>query len=274
MKIRCLFFAIPEIKQDAIERVEKAIKDAKDDHLYLVLESPGGDPFSAVAIMNILQNRFKQISAVVPKNATSAATLMALGTDKIYMHDRAYLGPLDLPIEHPVDGSRISALDVQQTITTISSLAESIANERYFFLRDPENRKVSKKDAAEMALNYSNKLVEPIVKQIDPYHLQKANRELRIGYYYAVDMLASRMMKGSIDQTFKTARALVNDFPTHEYAIFPEETKGSLRLVIDKLEELNDWKNHLQREYETKVIGKRNVISYTEIETKDHAGKK
>lgn len=180
MNLHILSFIIDDgIKQSAIRQVENAIGSAKEDHLYLVLESYGGDPFSAVAVMNLLQSRFKKITTVIPKYAKSAGTLMALGTDEIYMSETSSLGPLDLPIEHPMDGSRISALDVQQIITTVSSLADSIADERYTFLRGGDEKKASKKEAAQLALQFATEFVMPIVKQIDPYHLQKAHRELK-----------------------------------------------------------------------------------------------
>lgn len=248
------------IDRDSLEKVENIMVNVVASQLYFVVESTGGDPFSAVAIMNILQKRFKKITAIIPRHAKSAATLMVLGTDEIYMNDRSSVGPLDLPIEHPSDGSRISALDVQQTITTLSSLSESIAAERYTFLRD--DKKVSKKDAAQLALQYATKFVEPIVQQVDPYHLQKANRELRIGLFCAFDLLLSRMMKNRPLDASKTARALVNNYPSHEYAIFAEEAKKTLKLTIKRLEDFKIWEDRLCSEYKKKSKGKENYIEY------------
>src|SRR3989344_5999856 len=110
-----------------LESVETEVRNKKGDLLYFVVQSDGGEPFAAMKIMNILHNRFVKIISIVPNQAMSAATLMTLGTDEIYMDDKSALGPLDLPIEHPKDGSNISALDVQNTITTISSLSDAIA---------------------------------------------------------------------------------------------------------------------------------------------------
>lgn len=264
MKIQYLLFSVGDsIGDREVKNVEKAIGNAAGKHLHLVIESPGGDPFSAVAIMNMLQSRFEKISGIVPDYAMSAATLMMLGTDEVYMNERSSLGPLDLPIEHPTDGSRISALDVQQTVTTIASLVDSIAQERYDFLRQ---RKLSKKDAAHIALEYSNKFVEAIVKQVDPYHLQKANRELRIGLFYAYDLLQTRMMKGKDSQAFATARALVNNYPAHEYSIFKNEAISTLALTIKDLDAYPVWTKHLKEVYQQKAAGRNAVILYNEIE--------
>ena len=258
-----LIFKVDQIKQSTLEEVELKLGENTADVLYLVLETPGGDPFSAVAIMNILQSRFPKISAIVPRYAASAGTLMAIGTDDIYMSERSALGPLDLPIEHPTDGSRISALDVQNTITTMAGLIDSIASNRFNFLRD---RKISKKDAAKIALENATDFLKPVIQQIDPYHLQKATRELRIGYWYAIDMLGKRMMKNdSFALRSKTAQTLVHEFPDHEYSIYRDDAEYMLGLTVPDLSKLEIWNVKLKDIY-TKIRTKSNHISYGILE--------
>lgn len=266
------------IDTTTLEKVEKEIGDSKADHLYLVLESYGGDPFSAVAIMNILQSHFPKISAVVPRFAKSAATLMALGTDVIYMGDRSALGPLDLPIEHHRDGARISALDVQNTITTMSGLIDTIAEDRYTFLRsEDKGRRLSKKEAASIALKNATDFLKPIVGQIDPYHLQKAYRELRIGYVYATDMLMKRMAP-DLKTAETTAKKLVQDFPAHEYSIFRDDARDLLKLNIEDLNGLTAWRDHVKPLYErarqTSYIIKYGTINLNNNDADDPIGKK
>jgi len=118
-KIQFLIFHVDKreiINDQCLEEIEREVAEKSGDHLYLVIQTYGGSPFSAVSIMNILQDKFKKISALIPKYAKSAGTLMALGTDIIYMNARSALGPLDLPVEHPRDGSRISALDIKNAL--------------------------------------------------------------------------------------------------------------------------------------------------------------
>jgi ATP-dependent protease ClpP protease subunit len=64
-----------EINTACLNAVEKSVSDKKGDHLYLVLQTYGGDPFSAVAIMNLLRQRFKSITSIVPNYSKSAGTL-------------------------------------------------------------------------------------------------------------------------------------------------------------------------------------------------------
>ncbi len=264
MKESFLFFIVNNgaISEEHLKEVEKKIGNATADHLYLIIDSPGGDPFSAVAIMNVLDSHFKNISAIIPAEAKSAATLMALGTDEIYMCEKSSLGPLDLPIEHPNDGSRISSLDVQNTITTMASLADSIASDRYDFMR--KRGGISKKDALRLSLETSNDFLRPIVEKVDPYHLQKAYRELKIGFWYAIDLLSKRMMKGHFDKAYATAKTLVNNFPAHEYSIFKNDAENMLNLVVKDLRGLSVWKNFIEAKYSK--LNKKYTIEFGEIE--------
>lgn len=219
--------------------VERELDGKKGELLHLIIHTTGGDPFSAVRIMNIIQKKYQKIYVIIPDLAISAGTLIALGADIIYMDDKSMLGPLDLPIEHPKDGSRISALDIQNIITTLSSLTDSIIKERYEGLKSI--LKLGKSVAAELATKYATEFVKPIIAQIDPYYLQKGYRELRIGLFCAIDLLSSRMMKDDRPQAINTAKKLVNDYPAHEYAILCDEAKNALKLKIGELSKLPAW---------------------------------
>ncbi len=80
---------IPEIIRhiDAIEKTDNGID--------IFIISTGGDPIVSLRIDNLLRDRFKKVSAMIPYNAYSAATLLALGADEIIMHPYANLGPVD-----------------------------------------------------------------------------------------------------------------------------------------------------------------------------------
>ena len=225
------------IDEELVSKVEKKLPDEKGGTLYLILHTNGGDPFSAVRIMDIINERYSEVFAIVPDRAMSAGTLMALGTNAIYMGQKSKLGPLDLPIEHPKDGTRISALDVQNTITNLSALVDNITKKRFKVLRD---LKVGKDTAACEAMECATNFLEPIITQIDPYHLQKAYRELKIALFYTSDLLLSRMMTNT-EKAMNTAKALVNSFPAHEYAILRKEAKYGLGLEIKNLEEFKTW---------------------------------
>ena len=77
--------------------------------LDLVLHSPGGSPQAAEQILEYLRTRFDYIRAIVPLQAKSAATMIALGCDEILVGAHSELGPIDPQILVPVpEGSRFA----------------------------------------------------------------------------------------------------------------------------------------------------------------------
>jgi hypothetical protein len=70
--------------------------------LDLILHSPGGSPEAAEQMVNYLRTQFDHIRAFVPLQAKSAATMIALGCDEIWMGLHSELGPIDPQILVPV----------------------------------------------------------------------------------------------------------------------------------------------------------------------------
>lgn len=77
-----------------------SIPSTKKD-LVLILHSNGGYSLSAERIIDVCRNYCIQrdddskFYVVIPKKAKSAATIVALGSDKIYLRNTAELGPVD-----------------------------------------------------------------------------------------------------------------------------------------------------------------------------------
>jgi hypothetical protein len=63
--------------------------------LDLFLHSPGGSPDAVEQISAYLRTQFDRIRAIVPLNAMSAATMLALSADEIVMGAHSQLGPID-----------------------------------------------------------------------------------------------------------------------------------------------------------------------------------
>jgi len=77
-----------------------SIKNSRKD-LVLILHSGGGYALSAERIIEVCKsycarrNDDSKFIVIVPKKAKSAATIVALAADKIYLRDTAELGPVD-----------------------------------------------------------------------------------------------------------------------------------------------------------------------------------
>lgn len=79
--------------------------------LHLMLRSPGGDPETAIRLIRMCHGASSEFSVVVPEQAKSAATIMSLGADKIFMGPTSDLGPIDPQVLVPGRGY-VSAKDL------------------------------------------------------------------------------------------------------------------------------------------------------------------
>ena len=104
-----------QIGQDAIGelliQLEKLPSETKN--LDLLLVSNGGDPTVAWRVVSLIRERVDQFSILVPQSAYSAATLIALGANKIVMHPNGNLGPTDPQIINQQKNIRFGSEDVQ-----------------------------------------------------------------------------------------------------------------------------------------------------------------
>lgn len=67
----------------------------KGTSLDLVIHSPGGSPEAAETIVETIRSKFSHVRVIVPSYAKSAATMMAMSADEIFMSADAELGPID-----------------------------------------------------------------------------------------------------------------------------------------------------------------------------------
>jgi len=83
--------------------------EIEDRELDLVIHSPGGSGEAAEQMVNYLRTQFDYIRALVPLQAKSAATMIALGCDEIVLGRHSELGPTDPQILIPVpEGQRFA----------------------------------------------------------------------------------------------------------------------------------------------------------------------
>jgi hypothetical protein len=86
------------------------------EQLAMILHSPGGDPTVVEKMVDVcrthLSGNNKKFRIIVPNVAKSAATVMALGSDKILMGYCSELGPIDPQVQTTESGQRkwVSAL--------------------------------------------------------------------------------------------------------------------------------------------------------------------
>ncbi len=110
-------------------------KIGRHDDIALFIKSRGGDIEAALRLVNILRTYNKKITALVPLEAASSATLIALGADEIKMGPLAHLTPIDSSLTHnlsPIDEINHRKVPVSQDeIFRIVRLWQENANENH-----------------------------------------------------------------------------------------------------------------------------------------------
>ncbi len=82
-----------------IEQIDALPKESKN--VDFLIAGYGGDPMVAWRIVTLIRQRIGEkghVAVLIPQSAYSAATLVALGANKIVMHPHGHLGPVDMQI--------------------------------------------------------------------------------------------------------------------------------------------------------------------------------
>lgn len=109
----------------SITLFEEVIADADpDQNLHLLLDTPGGDGESAIRLVRSAQARCREFTVIVPNQAKSAGTLLAMGAHCILMGPTSDLGPVDPQFESPAGSGLYSAKDL---IAAVDHAEKSIA---------------------------------------------------------------------------------------------------------------------------------------------------
>lgn len=106
-----LVVVIGPIFQDGITWFEDLVFELDPNReLQILLASPGGEGETAVRLVRAAQARCQSLTVIVPDQAKSAATLFALGADKIIMGPTSDLGPIDPQIV--INNDLVAAKDI------------------------------------------------------------------------------------------------------------------------------------------------------------------
>ena len=83
--------------------------------LFLFIKSAGGSGRAALLMVNLLRQYAPTLTALVPLECASAATMMALGADEIQMGPLAFLTAVDTSIRH-----ELSPSDIDNELVSVS----------------------------------------------------------------------------------------------------------------------------------------------------------
>ena len=215
------------ISRLTVEQIRSALKDVdpadrENTTLDVWLESGGGDAHSAYKIGLIFRSVASFIRVVVPDYAKSAATLLSLVADEIYMAPGAELGPLDAQVNYEQEGMTISALDRARSIDDLTETAMDIALKGGGMVL--QYTRLSRAEAIGAMLDFAAKFLEPVVTKIDPTMLHYSNSLLRVAKEYGTRLMDTRVdcppgLSASIPGQ------LLEEYPTHGFVVSLDEAQ-------------------------------------------------
>ncbi len=162
-------------------------------------------------------------------HAKSAATLLCLNADAIYMGEFAELGPLDAQLKDELEKGQefFSPLDEFKSMEYMREYATGILDYFGYTLAD---RGMSLKQALHEAVAGAVGLMNPLYSHIDPSKVGSFRRALLEGEEYAKRLLAST----GNENADELASHLVWDYPAHDFIIDFDEA-DSLGLPVQRL---------------------------------------
>jgi len=202
----------------------------------LLVESPGGDARAAYQLARMLQRRCGSYTAVVAKQAMSAATLLVLGSSRRIIADEATIGPLDVQIYDPDSETSQSALDEVQALDRLRDYAMDSLDHLMINLLLRTGKKID--TMLPHALRASVDMMRPLLEKIDVVHYNERSRLLKVGEEYARRLLApeypDRPQRDPDDVTAGTIAAkLVSNYPEHPFPIDRQEAATVLGLRVE-----------------------------------------
>jgi len=214
-------------------------------HLYLFIKSSGGNGQAALRIVNLLRQFTDKITALIPLEAASAATMMAIGADQIKMGPLAYLTAVDSSLTHalsPNDRNNNAVAVSQDELNRVLRLWRESAQKGdtnpYKSLYDHVHPLVF--GAIDRASSLSIKICEEILS----YHMKDADERERI------------------------SKHLNSDYPSHGYPIMLREAER-IGLHVSPLDPaLNDLLINLNELYSE--MGQQAITDYDQENYHDH----
>jgi hypothetical protein len=200
----------------------------------LLIDSPGGSARYAFKLAKLIRNHAGAFTAVVPRFAKSAATLLTLGADPIILSQDGELGPLDVQYFDADREEYGSALNEVQAMERLNADALTAVDSVMELLSRRTGRRT--KNLLPLAIKYVTGMLSALFHKLDAVHFSQMARSLKEAEHYAIRLLATRY--GS-DRASHIAGHLVADYPEHGFPIDPDEAAGlGLITIQPSLDEL------------------------------------
>lgn len=215
------------------------------ERIFLFVKSHGGHGQASLRIVNLLRMYCKELVALVPLECASAATMMALGANRILMGPMAYLTAIDTSLTHdlsPIDR------DNERVSVSLDELNRVIR----LWQKEQGEGKGEGENPYKSLYAYVHPLVIGAVDRADSLSIMLC-KEL-LSYHIKDEAAAERI-----------AQTLNSRYPSHSYPILLEEAAkiGLEAKAMDR--ESNDMLLELNQVYSE--MGQRATTDLSEIKS-------
>lgn len=230
--------AAGNIAQDAIRQFIKQLEmfPEKPKDIDLFINSFGGDGLTSWRLITLLREYLGKdgtITCLVPFYAFSAATLIAVGCNEIFMHPMSCLGPVDPQMTvNKKDGPQQFAYEDVSAYTNFLREEAGITEQR---------EKVE--------------LLSQLVNQIEPSVIGASKRASMQSIMMAERLLKLHMVGSDAQNAKNIAQKLSKNFFSHGHAVSKSEAKDLGLKISDSNLEIEDiiWKIYKDYEDEMKM---------------------
>jgi hypothetical protein len=177
---------------------------AIDDQVFLFIKSDGGAGTAALRMTNILRHWARRVTALVPLDAASAATMLAIGADEIHIGPLGYLSAVDTSIRH-----ELSPLDHINDRVSVSH-DELVRVVRLWNERSKDTENAANPWGA-------------LFGYVHPLVIGAVDRASSLSIKLCTEILAYHL--GDRGKANAIARALNEDYPAHGYPITLREAQ-------------------------------------------------
>ncbi|RMD65850.1 hypothetical protein D6833_02265 [Candidatus Parcubacteria bacterium] len=184
----------------------------------LLVDSYGGDARHAFQIANLFKRFSGGFTAVIPRHAKSAATLLVLGAERLIMTEFAELGPLDMQMESADREEMLSVLDEAQALDRLNAFAMTALDEVMLLLLRRTGMKVA--TLLPQVRELVTGMMRPLFESVDVVRLTQVSRILKVTEEYARRLLIPRFEE---EVAAEIARKLAENYPEHGFVIYRDE---------------------------------------------------
>ena len=215
-----VFLVVREsIDMSHLFQLRTVLGDQQFEGIDLVIHSGGGDINVAYQMVELIRLHTERLFACVPLYAKSAATLLCLGADEIFLDKMAQLGPLDTQVYEEKKGGIgdfTSALNPFKALEQAHSFSLDALDNSVRMIAVSSGLDLD--ECIRHAINFVVGTTGPLFSRLDPGKLGEYSRALAVGSEYG-NRLLRRFTDWDDRKRAFVVDKLVHGYPSHDYVI-------------------------------------------------------